>query len=142
MLPAMPSKMCFAVPIPSKQLDMGDDQTLLGPCCPFTHTGKTGMFLASSECLPALSNVLSCLCLKLVLRQEYLSAGLVALPVFKLSLCLAKCVCAKERVISLLAWLYSHFLLFWRRSPEIYTKLLPTGKNDQQTLRVSYCVLL
>lgn len=45
----------------------------------------------SSECLPALSNVLSRSCLKLVLSQEYLSADLVALPVFKLSLCLAIC---------------------------------------------------
>lgn len=36
----------------------------------------------------------------------------------------------------------SHSISFWRRNPEIYTKLLSAGKNDQQTLGVRHCVLL
>lgn len=65
---------------------------------PFSHACKTGSraFLASSEWLAALSNVLSCLCLKLVLGQEYLSAGLAALPVFKLCLAISGYMCLSK----------------------------------------------
>lgn len=85
---------------------------------------------------------MSCLALKLVLRQEYLSADLAALPVFKLSLVISGCLCAKEGVISL-----QHDLVPISHSPS------PSGEETQrftpgcyeknyQTLSLRYCALL
>lgn len=107
--PAMPSQMYFGVPAwrsgcwctPVPQQAAGDGaspDSQSDPSHPFSHACKTGSraFLASSEWLAALSNVLSCLCLKLVLGQEYLSAGLAALPVFKLCLVISGYMCLSK----------------------------------------------
>lgn len=98
-LPRNAIKIVFCCPCqllhPSKQLEMGHPQILSRTCHPFSHAGKTDSrtLLASCEWLAALSNVLPCLCLKLVLRQEYLTAGLSVLPVFKLSLVVSGYMC-------------------------------------------------
>lgn len=86
------------LPAPAPQQAAGDEASPVSQWDPshlFFHAGKTGSrtFLASSEWLPALSNVLPCLCLQLVLRQEYLSARLAVLPVFKLSLVMSDYMC-------------------------------------------------
>lgn len=90
---------CWCTPVPQQATGDGaspDSQS--DPSHPFSHACKTGSraFLASSEWLAALSNVLSCLCLKLVLGQEYLSAGLAALPVFRLSLVIPGYMCLSK----------------------------------------------